>query len=82
MTIKKTKPAPAPASVAPASGGATIADRFKLDVPDASAKKGGGTVGKKSTMIALAAGLAALAVAGILTLVLYQHWDFLCNQGA
>lgn len=82
MTIKKTKPASAPAPAAPAAGGATIADRFKLDVPDASAKKGGGSVSKKSTMIALAAGLAALAVAGVLAFVLYQHWDFLCNQVA
>ena len=82
MTIKKlknTKPVAAPAEVAAAPGGATIADRFKLDAPDANAKKG--SVSKKAAMVAFSVGLAALAVAGILTFVLYQHWDFLCNQG-
>ena len=93
MTIKKIKPIkPAAATAAPAAGGepaaaaaapagATIADRFKLDVPDASAKKGG-SVSKTAATIALVAGFAALAVAGILAFVLYQHWDFLCNQVA
>ena len=61
--------------------GATIADRFKLDVPDASAKKGG-SVSKTAATIALVVGFISLAVAGILTFVLYQHWDFLCNQVA
>jgi len=87
MTIKKIKPikpasadsSEAPAAAAPA--GATIADRFKLDAPDASAKKGG-SVSKTAATIALVAGFAALAVAGILAFVLYQHWDFLCNQVA
>ena len=92
MTIKKIKPVkpaaapaatPAAAPAAPAAGGATIADRFKLDVPAQSAKKGGGgTVGKKAAAIALVVGLVALTVAGILAFVLYQHWDFLCNQVA
>ena len=92
ITIKKIKPvkpasapaaaAPAAAPAAPAAGGATIADRFKLDVPAPSAKSGGGTVGKKAAMIALVVGLVALTVAGILTIVLYQHWDYLCNQVA
>lgn len=83
MTIKKIKPVkPAGASAAapaPATGSATIADRFKLDVPETSAKKGG-TVGKKPAMIALGVGVLALVVAGVLALVLYQHWDYLCNQ--
>ena len=93
MTIKKIKPvkpasapaaaAPAAAPAAPAAGGATIADRFKLDVPATPAKSGGGgTVGKKAAMIALVVGLVALTVAGILAFVLYQHWDYLCNQVA
>ena len=63
MTIKKIKPVkPAGASAAapaPATGSATIADRFKLDVPETSAKNGG-TVGKKSAMIALGVGVLAL----------------------
>ena len=69
MTIKKQT----------AGGGATIADRFKLDVPDPNAKKG---VGKTSASIALVFGLIALGVAGALAFILYQHWDFLCNQVA
>ena len=77
MTIKKPMKAPAPASDAavPAAGGATIADRFKLDATDPAAKKpaAGGT----ASTIAAVAGLLALAVAGILTYILWQHWEFL-----
>ena len=80
MTIKKpmkTEPA-SPAGEAapqPAAGGATIADRFKLDMPDPSAKpKSSGGVG---ATIALVAALAALGVAGILVFIIYQHWEFL-----
>jgi len=60
--------------VAPATGGATIADRFKLDMPDPDAQK---PAAGKATLFAVIAGLAALAVAGILTFVIYQHWEFL-----
>ena len=76
MTIKKpmkTVAQPA-AAVAPAAGGATIADRFKLDMPDpAKVKKPAG----KGALIAAIAGFVALAVTGVLTFVLYQHWEFL-----
>ena len=76
MTIKKPMKAPAPASdaVAPATGGATIADRFKLDMTEPAKKPAAG--GPAST-IAAVAGLLALAVAGILTYILWQHWEFL-----
>ena len=76
MTIKKPMKAPAPASdaAAPAAGGATIADRFKLDMTEPAKKPAAG--GPAST-IAAVAGLLALAVAGILTYILYQHWEFL-----
>ena len=87
MTIKKLKtaksdaaPAAPSAEAAAPTGSATIADRFKLDVPDANAKKG--AVGKKAAAAALTAALLALAVTGVLTFVLFQHWDFLCNQVA
>ena len=56
-----------------AGGGATIADRFKLDA-NAQAKPAGASVGTK---IAVIAGLIALAVAGILAYTLYGHWEFL-----
>lgn len=58
------------------TGGATIADRFKLDIPDPNAKK---VSAGKGSMVAVVAGLLALAVAGVLTFVIYQHWQFLAN---
>ena len=77
MTIKKPMKAAAPAEgAAPAAaGGATIANRFKLDMPDPEAKKS--SSGGPATTCAVAAGLIALAVAGILTYILWQHWEFL-----
>ena len=77
MTIKKPITVPshdAPETGAPAVGGAAIADRFKLDLQDPNVKKSSGGVG---TTIAAVAGLVALAVAGVLTFVIYQHWEFL-----
>lgn len=72
MTIKKPMKtaAAAPAQV----GGATIAGRLQLDTSDVAKAPAEG--GKAST-VALVAGLLALAVAGILTYVLWQHWEFL-----
>lgn len=77
MTIKKPMkaPAPAPDAAVPAAGGATIADRFKLDVTDPAAKKP--AANSTATTVAGVAGLVALIVAGILTYILYQHWEFL-----
>ena len=76
MTIKKPMKAPAPASDAavPAAGGATIADRFKLDMAEPEKKP---TVNSTASTVAGIAGLVALIVAGILTYILYQHWEFL-----
>ena len=76
MTIKKPMKAPAPASdaAAPAAGGATIADRFKLDMTEPAKKP---AAGGPASRIAAVAGLLALAVAGILTYILWQHWEFL-----
>ena len=80
MTIKKPMKAAAPAATAeaaaiPAAGGATIADRFKLDMTDPAAKKP--AAGGAAATIAVVAGFLALAVAGILTYLLWQHWEFL-----
>ncbi|MBO7482612.1 MAG: hypothetical protein J6U17_01840 [Kiritimatiellae bacterium] len=80
MKIKKpitTAKAPggAPAPAAPA-GGAAIADRFRLDVP-AGPSAANGTVGKTAALCALVAGGISLAVAGILTFLLYSHWEYL-----
>lgn len=72
MKIKKPT---APAAAAPAStGGATIADRFKLDVAPAKPVR---TVNKTASLIALIAAVVALGVSGMLTFTLYQHWEFL-----
>ena len=75
MTIKKPTPSAAEPTMTPVTGGATIADRFKLDMPDPNAKKASGV----GATIAVVAGLLALAVAGVLTFIIYQHWQYLAN---
>ena len=72
MKIKKPTTAAAPA--APATGGATIADRFKLDTVQAAPVR---TVNKTASLIALIAAVIALGVSAMLTFTLYQHWEFL-----
>ena len=75
MTIKKPTPSATEPTMTPVTGGATIADRFKLDAPDPNAKKASGV----GATIAVVAGLLALAVAGVLTFIIYQHWQYLAN---
>ncbi len=80
--MKLKKPAPSKAPSAAPTGGAAIADRFKLDAPAPGKGKGGGaaphgTINKTAALVALIAGFVALAVAGILTWTLYQHWEYL-----
>lgn len=55
-------------------GGATIASRLALDT--SNAPKQSEAAGKATTAAAIA-GLLALVVAGVLTYILWQHWDFL-----
>ena len=76
MTIKKPMKAAATAAdaAAPAAGGATIANRFKLDMTEPEKKPAASST---ATTVAGIAGLIALIVAGILTYILYQHWEFL-----
>ena len=77
MTIKKpmkTKAAGTADAAAPAAGGATIADRFKLDMSEDARKP---AAGGKATTCAVTAGLIALGIVGILTYILWQHWEFL-----
>ena len=76
MCMKIKKPVPAATAAAPATGGATIADRFKLDLTNPADAKVA-TVGKGATTAAFVAGLVALGVAGLLTFILFQHWSFL-----
>lgn len=65
MTIKK------PAK----EGGATIADRFRLDAPAEKPK----AVGGASLTVAFGAALIALGVVAMLAYTLWSHWDFLAN---
>ena len=77
MTIKKTikkTVVKKPEGAAPSSGGAAIADRFKL-APTEPIQ--GATVNKKAAMWALIAGVVAFVASGILVYILYQHWEFL-----
>ncbi len=79
MKIKKPMTVTKPAAAAPAAaaGGATIADRFKLEPTAAPAKSSRPTVNKTAALVALLAAFAALVVSGVLTFVLYKHWEFL-----
>lgn len=73
MKIKKS----ASTASAPAAGGAAIADRFKLDAVPAGPSAKNGTISKTAAATALAFGFVAFLIAGILTFMLYQHWDYL-----
>ena len=62
------------APAAPTTGGAVIADRFKLDVDD-GASKGPAGVGKVGAMCALIASLGSIAALGVVAWLLYQNWE-------
>ena len=49
---------------------------FNGNIPEPSAQKASSGVG---AMCAVIAGVLALAAAGILTFIIYQHWQFLAN---
>ena len=55
------------------SGGAIIADRFKLDTVPTGPNPG--DVGKGLSVAALSAALAALAAVGAVAGLMYAHWD-------
>jgi len=76
MKIKKPMTVKAPAAEGAPTGGAAIADRFRLEPVDNGASRGG-TVGKKSAMVALVFGLIALAITVTLTITIYKHWEYL-----
>ncbi len=70
MKIKKPSPAGAPA---PAPGGAVVADRFKLDMPQSAPAPSGGA--KIFTTVSLVAALASLAILGLMVMYMSQSWD-------
>ena len=77
MKLKKTdEGAEASAPAAAATGGAVIADRFKLDL-DAGASQGSAGVGKVGAMCALIASLASIAALGFVAWLLYQNWELI-----
>jgi len=64
----------APASpAAPATGGAAIASRLRLDAPDPASKPA--TIGGLKP--AFGAAIVALVVTGLLSYMLWKHWEFL-----
>ena len=63
------------APAAPTTGGAVIADRFKLDVDDGA--KGPVGVSKVGAMCALIASLASIAALGFVAWLLYQNWELI-----
>ena len=75
MKIKKTKPMKVPGGEG--SGGAAIADRFKLEPVDTAAAPRNGYISKTAATAALVCGLIALAVTVTLTVMIYKHWEFL-----
>lgn len=80
MTIKKRPSAPG-APVAASAGSAApsraaISDRFKLETLGTGAEKPA-VVGRTPALVALIAGLLALTVSGLLTFILWKHWEFL-----
>ena len=77
MKLKKSDNGAEPAALAaPGTGGAVIADRFKLDI-DAGASKGPAGVGKTAAMCALIASLASIAALGLVAWLLYQNWELI-----
>lgn len=73
MKIKKSSPAE---NAAPVSGGAVIADRFKLDV-DPDAGKGPAGVNKTAAAIAMFAALVSAAMMGAVAALMYVNWEFI-----
>ena len=76
MKIKKPTVMKAPGAGA-ATGGAAIAERFRLDNIEAevAGKAQRGTIGKGAAGAAV--GIVALALSAILLFVLFRHWEFL-----
>ena len=77
MKLRKTGSDEQPTAPTPPTGGAVIADRFKLDMaPAAGASEG---VGKTGSLIALLCSLAAIAMLGIVAALMYFNWEAIKN---
>ena len=73
MKLKKADEGAEPLAPVAPTGGAVIADRFKLDVDDGA--KGPPGVGKVGATCALIGSLVAIAALGIVAWLLYQNWE-------
>ena len=76
MKLKKSDDGAETAVTAAPTGGAVIADRFKLDI-DANASKGPAGVSKAAAMCALIGTLASIAMLGVVAWLLYQNWELI-----
>ena len=74
MKLRKTGSDEQTTTAAP-TGGAVIADRFKLDVDPSVGKPDG--VGKTSALLALLGSLATIAMLGIVAGLMYLNWDMI-----
>ena len=75
MKLRKTGSDEQPTAPTPPTGGAVIADRFKLDVDPNAGKPDG--VGKTSALLALLGSLATIAMLGIVAGLMYMNWDMI-----
>ena len=75
MKLKKAESAETEETPAAPTGGAVIADRFKLDMDPNAGKPNG--VGKTSALIALLGSLAAIAMLGVVAGLMYLNWDMI-----
>ncbi|MGN0852841.1 MAG: hypothetical protein ACI4Q3_05645 [Kiritimatiellia bacterium] len=78
MKLRKSENEPAPAATATQTGGAVIADRFKLDI-DMNASKGSSGVGTAASMVALICSLASIAMLGTVAALMYMNWELIEN---
>lgn len=80
MKLKKASESDGVAEMSPVStsstGGAVIADRFKLDV-DPNAGKGPAGVGKTGSLIALICSLLSIGLLGVVAWLMYQNWELI-----
>jgi len=75
MKLRKTGSDEQTTTAAPTTGGAVIADRFKLDMDTNAGKPDG--VGKTAALIALLSSLATIAMLGIVAGLMYMNWDMI-----
>ena len=75
MKLKKSDDGAETTAPAAPTGGAVIADRFKLDIDTAS--KGPAGVSRTGAMCALIGTLASIAMLGVVAWLLYQNWELI-----